>query len=107
MAQPETTRAAHEAIWDELAQLLPSDSHALLAERDGAARLVVELPRIFPASDICVPGSEDNGPLRIWELCGLYYLRQARINDALSVFERLYYHILDWQQQTKRYFHKG
>src|SRR5262249_6439332 len=47
------------------------------------------------------------GPQRAWELCGLYFLNLSRINDALALFERLYLHMLEWQDDTGKRCHKG
>jgi hypothetical protein len=93
------------AVIDEMNQLLPPDLINLLGHRDGAAKLVQELPRVYSREDVSRPSQA--GPQRAWELCGLYFLQQGRFHDALAIFERLYFHMLDWQQHAADRCHKG
>lgn len=48
-----------------------------------------------------------DGPQRAWELCGLFFFNLGRFNDALPIFEKLYFHMLEWQQETGKHCHKG
>jgi hypothetical protein len=81
--------------------------YPLLGERDGAAKLVQELPRTYSPADVSTPQPALGGPQRVWELCGVYFLIERRFNDALPIFERLYLHMLDWQDQAGDRCHKG
>lgn len=96
-----------EQLRAELERLLPASLLPHLAQRDGAAKLVQALPQTYPPSAICAPRSAEEGPQRAWELCGLFFLFQDRFNDALPLFEALYFHILEFQKQTGQQSHKG
>lgn len=71
--------------------------------RDGAARLVAALPTTLLPAEISRPGD----PQRVWELCGLYYFNTLRVQECLAIFHSLYSHMLVYQEQKRRYAHKG
>ena len=80
--------------------------HALFSmcdSRDGAARLVAALPTTLLPAEISRPGD----PRRVWELCGLYYFNTLRVQECLAIFHSLYSHMLVYQEQKRRYAHKG
>lgn len=76
----------------------------LQQERDGAARLLQELPTRFSSQQVSVEGKEQ----RAWELLGLSYLRAnpPRPHEALAIFWSLYQQMLAAQEQGIR-IHKG
>lgn len=74
-----------EALLRRLAPTL----YPLLGDRDGAAKLVQELPRTYSPADVSTPQPAQGGAQRVWELCGVYFLIERRYNDALPIFERL------------------
>src|SRR5262245_31788444 len=102
-----TTPSAVQLIRQELERLLAAQLVPVLDQRDGAAKLVQELPHIYSPSDVSTSQPPQGGPKRAWELCGLYFLNQGRINDAVPLFERLYLHMLEWQDLTGNRCHKG
>jgi len=75
----------------------------LLDRRDGAASLVIELPKLISPDDVA------QKPIlhRAWELYGLFFLLQKRYYEALSIFQGLYEQQLAYQKNTKKHAHKG
>jgi hypothetical protein len=102
-----TSPSALQLIRQEIERLLMPRLVPFLDQRDGAAKLVQELPRAYSPANVSTPQPAQGGPLRAWELCGLYFVNQGRHNDALPIFERLYLHMLDWQEQAADRCHKG
>jgi hypothetical protein len=98
-----TSPSPLQLIREEIERLLTPRLVPFLDQRDGAAKLVQGLPRAYSPADVSAQG----GPQRAWELCGLYFLNQGRPYDALPIFERLYLHMLDWQEQAADRCHKG
>ena len=93
-----------ESDWiKELKGKLPADLVPLLEQRDGSAKLLRQLPIVFPSEDVCTPTDQQ----RAWELVGLFYLNQKRIYEALPIFSSLYDHMLSAQERKQRYCHKG
>lgn len=89
------------AIEQELGEL----DQALLElakQRDGAARLLDELPRRFAPADVREQGAAQRG----WELAGLLHLNEGRLHEALAIFWSLYQHMLAAQDDGRR-VHKG
>jgi hypothetical protein len=72
-------------------------------QRDGAARLLVDLPNRFSPLDVSTEGE----PQRLWELCGLFFVNQSRWQEALPIFQQLYQHMLKAQEQSGKRTHKG
>src|SRR5579862_2045431 len=87
----------------ELHAKVPPALVPCLERRDGASRLVSELPRIIRPQDVAVPSDLQ----RAWELCGLYFYSRGRWHEALPIFHSLYEHMLEHQQETRQYVHKG
>ena len=80
----------------------------LLKERDGAAHLLVELPKHYcPESVLHKPGYKKPDSLRIWEVIALWYKEKNRIHEALSILSVLYNHMVYAQELTKVRCHKG
>jgi len=102
-----TPPTALQLIRQELDKILAAQLVPLLDQRDGAAKLVQELPRIYSASVVSISQPPPGGAQRAWELCGLYFFNQGRFNDALPIFERLYLHMLEWQDLTGKRCHKA
>jgi hypothetical protein len=88
---------------DELRSLSP-ELLGLALERDGAARLIEELPRRFSPQQVSFVGKEQ----RAWELIGLLHLTgpPPRPHEALAIFWCLYQHMLAAQDGGGR-IHKG
>src|SRR5262245_35882471 len=74
----------------------------LAQERDGAARLLVELPKTLTPSRI----GEDVEAHRTWELAGLYFVNSGRPYEGLALFWGLYRQMLSAQKIAGR-LHKG
>ena len=75
----------------------------LVQERDGAARLLEDLPKRFSPEEISNEGNQQ----RSWELVGLVYLNAQRWQEALLIFRLLYRHMLAAQKNSGRWVHKG
>ena len=82
---------------------VPNDLQTLLDQRDGAAKLALELPKCIKPSE----ASEETKNRRVWELCGLHYSYQNRFHEAILIFEALYSQILIHQENTMKWSHKG
>lgn len=84
---------------------IPQKYLDLLIRRDGAAQLLLTLPKDIAPSDAATFTEQQ----RMWELCGLHYLNQdpGRFHEALAIFQGLYDHMLVHQEQTGTYSHKG
>jgi hypothetical protein len=89
---------------DARVQALYADLLQLHQERDGAARLLQELPARFTPQQVSLQGEEQ----RAWELAGLSYLHDtpSRPHEALAIFWSLYQQMLAAQDQGIR-VHKG
>jgi hypothetical protein len=74
-------------------------------KRDGGYILAQSLPETYKPEEIAVPGP--GTPQRAWELIGLYLLARERPNDAISVFDSLYKHMLRFEAKTRTHTHKG
>lgn len=82
----------------------PSNIFELLVnERDGAVQLTVELPRIYSPAESAEPGRQQH----VWEVCGSWYMRQARWHEAISVYYGLYEQMLNHQIESGTWSHKG
>jgi len=94
-----------EKLFDEVHEKLPSTLYRYLDERDGAMKLVNELPKHFTPEQIAHQPLER----RVWELVGLFYFNQPkrRIFEAVSIFHALYQHMLVAQTESGARVHKG
>src|SRR5439155_15515297 len=107
MSKPmsDDTRAAG----DEGVQVVPDDLVGLIQQRDGAAKLLQELPRRYSCHDVADttlrpgPGSAHN----VWETCGYTYFINGRVHEAVAVFQGLYDQLLSYQEATGKRAHKG
>ena len=79
------------------AEVLP-----LLERRDGAAVLLLDLPRRIPPADVAQAGNRQ----RVWELVGIFYMGDGRFHEALAIFWALYQQMLVAQCTGSR-VHKG
>jgi len=95
--------AALAQVQAKILAALPRDVLQLLALRDGAARLLSELPRLLTPSTIgtSVPAQE------AWEAVGNYYRILGRLNEAISIVALLYNQMLNAQAELGRWVHKG
>jgi hypothetical protein len=82
---------------------LPPELGSLLSKRDGHARLLEELPKLFPPKAV----ASDSRERRLWELAGLFYKNKNRLNEALALFAALYQHMLAAQESPSDRAHKG
>lgn len=81
---------------------LPALLRDLLNRRDGAAKLLSELPKAFPAKDITTKPN-----LRQWEICGLHFFNQGRFHETIPIFELMYQQLLANQGIHNRHVSKG
>lgn len=82
---------------------IPPSLVPLLGLRDGPARVVAELQRMFPPDVI----AESVQAHEQWEACGTFYLTRGLPNQSLPIFHALYHQMLDGQQVVKHQVHKG
>lgn len=95
--------AALAQVEQAVRKVLPSQVVGLLAQRDGAARLLEELPRLLRPSRI---GSSVEAQ-EAWEGVGNYYRLLGRLNEAIPIFSLLYKQMLQAQVELGRWVHKG
>ncbi|HLE09437.1 MAG TPA: hypothetical protein VI914_07390, partial [Thermodesulfobacteriota bacterium] len=89
-----------------------SDLLVLFDMRDGAPLLIKKLSDTYTPEQISVPYTQEQKsdvgtPQRVWELSGLFYLKQGRFHEALSIFTALYEHMLKAQSEKSNLVHKG
>jgi hypothetical protein len=90
-------------------QVIPDDLMKVMEQRDGGARLLQLLPQRYSCEDVAQstlrpgPSSAHNA----WESCGGTYLLNGRVHEAIAVFQALYGHLLDYQQNSGKRAHKG
>jgi len=89
-----------------------SDLLLLFDMRDGAPLLIKKLSDTYTPEQISVPYTQEQKsdvgtPQRVWELSGLFYLKQGRFHEALSIFTALYEHMLKAQSEKSNLVHKG
>lgn len=94
-----------EELWSYLKinEEVPDQLHQILREADGGYRLLTKLPEIYSPESI----STSNKDQRAWELCGLLFLNLGRFHEAWRVFQGLYDRMLEHQEQTRIWVHKG
>jgi hypothetical protein len=98
-----TNPAELHLLLRELAGISHADHLLRLTQRDGASRLVQELPQWYWQE--CI--GRNTKAQRAWELTGLFYLQQGRCHEALAVFASLYDFMLAAQVLSSTRFHKG
>jgi len=91
-----------DEVRDGLQPILDSSLLPLLEQRDGAARLLESLPRVYPPEAF---GADDKTALDPWHLTGLFYTVQNRHFEALSIYSALYRQMLLAQSLSR--IHKG
>jgi hypothetical protein len=91
-------------ILRELHLHAPDELYLPLDDRDGAAKLVIQLPKSFGPPDVAEPYTRGQ---RLWELIGLFFLRSGRCHEASSIFSVLYDHLLLHQTTANCRVHKG
>jgi hypothetical protein len=104
-----TARLAKErphlgAILRELHKAAPDELYMRIDERDGAAKLAVELPKAIKPADVA---RQYTGGQRVWELFGLFFLHSGRNYEASTLFLLLYDHLLHHQATANTRVHKG
>lgn len=103
MNEIEKMMKEHEKIMNEIEEKLPPELLSRLVHRDGADKLLAELPKTFsPERTATAPDAR-----RAWELVGLFYLNQRRFHEALSIFTCWYNHLLTAQANSDEWTHKG
>lgn len=93
-------QTTEETFLKELKETLPRCLLPLLGQRDGAARLLKKLPKIFKPEIVA-----DNQ--RAWELVGLYYFYRGQFHDTLAIFTALYDQMLVAQEKNGERINKG
>jgi hypothetical protein len=96
-------QTTEDPLMNELKEKLPPELLPLLDRRDGAALLAEKLPKTFSHERIATTTNEQ----RAWELVGLFYLTKGRFHEALSIFAKLYDHMLEAQAKSGERTHKG
>lgn len=91
-------------ILRELHQQAPDDLYMRIEERDGAAKLAVELPKSIKPANVA---QQYTGGQRVWELFGLFFLNSGRNYEASTLFLLLYDHLLTYQATANARVHKG
>jgi hypothetical protein len=91
-----------DQVRDRLQQILDSSLLPLLEQRDGAARLLESLPRVYPP-EVFAP--DYNTPQEAWHLTGFFYTVRNRHFEALSIYSALYRQML--LAQSRGRIHKG
>jgi hypothetical protein len=74
-----------------------------LEQQDGAPGLTAALRNRFGIEET----TKANNGLRVWELCGLFYINTQRWNEARSIFDDFYDYLLQYQRESKVRQHKG
>jgi hypothetical protein len=93
------TTGQDDVLVHELKSLAP-DVVTLLDQRDAASRLLEALPTKYPTSQM-----GQVNPTRAWELTALWFFQRGRVHEALSLFWRLYQHMVSAQDIGR--IHKG
>ena len=83
-------------------QILDSGLLPLLEQRDGPARLLESLPRVYPPEAF---GLDNNTAQEAWHLTGFFYTLRNRHFEALSIYSALYRQML--LAQSRGRIHKG
>ena len=91
-----------QSVTKEIQQLGHPLIPAILEGRDGAAKLLIELPKLFPVEKI-----KEERAQRVWELCGVYFQHQGRFHEAIAIHHALYEHLLAHQEAAAIRLHKG
>jgi hypothetical protein len=101
-----TNLSSSDGIVDEIVKELEHKDPSvlqLLQARDAASRLIEALPKVYSPARLA--DLKDQAQ-RIWELSGLFFLKQNRNHEALSIFTALYHALLMAQDDAGR-LHKG
>ena len=98
------SNGSEKSLEEELKELLTPALLKLLTLRDGAARLLDELPKAFPPEAVAGFPSHD---WRAWEAVGLFYKNQGRHYEALAIFSALYDQMLRAQTTVDKRTHKS
>lgn len=74
----------------------------------GAFRIAKQLPDICKNMDMRFSDTDPQKVAqRAWNVIGHFFMWPGRWHEAIVIFESLYYHLLQFQNQTKEYLHKG
>jgi hypothetical protein len=80
---------------------LDKELASIVTQTDSAWKLTEILRKKYPPQEIVKPKQD-----RSWELVGLYYRNQNRVQEALGIFWSLYIQMLEAQSSSER-VHKG
>lgn len=78
----------------------------ILDRRDGAAVFPEKLREKYPAKKYATSGLRGDIN-KVWEKAGLLYLNIGRVADALDIFEGFYDWLIEYQETTGKFIHKG
>ena len=92
-----------DVVRKELDEKLDPFLLPLLDARDGAARLLRDLPQVYGPESVTAPGKGQ----RAWELVGLHLRDHGRPYEGIAILAALYRQILAAQQTLKKRVHKG
>lgn len=87
----------------EFERVLPPDLLPIFERRDSGAAILRELSSRYAPSDV----SSETQEQRVWELSGLFFKKQNRFYESLSVFSGLYDQMLKGQHLADRRVQKG
>lgn len=96
-----------KGLLQELFPLLPEQLHSMLLDRDGAARLLVNLKELFGLDSVLEFNGVKGENQRAWELIGYFYRNTGRYYEALVIFRELYNQMLIGQKELGKRSHKG
>jgi hypothetical protein len=80
-------------------------SHAL--QPAGAFSIAKELPLLCENENMEWPQDRIEGAQRAWNLIGHYFVHERRLQDAILIFESLYYQLLRYQSKKNNWIHKA
>jgi len=89
--------------WVLLGKTLPQKMWSLFLDRDGAAKFLEELPKVFVAEDFI----RNNEAHDSWEKVGNFYRNQGRVHEALSIYASLYGQLLVAQETKGQWIQKA
>jgi len=89
--------------WILLGRKLPKEIWPLFLDRDGPAKFIDELGKIFIADDF----QKDNEAHDTWEKVGNFYKNQGRVHEALLIYFSLYDQLLRSQDVSGKWLSKA
>lgn len=89
--------------WILLGKTLPREIWPLFLDRDGAAKFITELQKVFKAEDF----HKDNEAHDTWEKVRNFYKNQGRVHEALLLYFALYDQLLMSQEVSGQWISKA